>query len=174
MNPPSLYLWANWYTLQWDSYIKTHPWAQNHIIWDHLPGRNILFRETNKVSYHRFRELMQLLDCSLLDVETLIYQLRPLVASFMYIILGKDFEQFTLRKIVEDFPTSSKYLLGRSYAFNDLFSNFLQNCCGLELLDLLPSIQYASSFFSLEIDKSLPMVARSNPEVVREVLPHPH
>ena len=60
---------------------------------------------------------MQLLDCALLDVHTLQYKLRPLVGAFMYIVLGKDFKQFELDQITERFPTSSLYLLDKTFAF---------------------------------------------------------
>ena len=94
---------------------------------------------------------MQLLDCSLLDIQTLQYKLRPLVAAFMYIILGKDYSQFTLETIIEMFPNSSKYLLDKNFAFNDLFAKFLERYFGFQLEDLLPCIQYASTFFSLPV-----------------------
>ena len=113
---------------------------------------------------------MQLIDCALLDVQTLQYKLRPLIASFMYIILGKDFEQFTLPQIIETFPASSLYLLDQTFAFNNLFSDFLQKNFGLELEDLLPCIQYASTYFNLEICKDLPLAVKLNPEGVTDVI----
>jgi len=113
---------------------------------------------------------MQLLDCALLDVQTLQYKLRPLVASFMYIILGKDFEQFTLNQIVQTFRSSSLYLLDKTFAFNNLFADFLENFCGLELEDLLPCIQYASTFFCLDISKDYPKIVKANAKAIQDVL----
>ena len=113
---------------------------------------------------------MQLLDCALLDVHTLQYKLRPLVAAFMYIILGKDYKQFTMEQITGTFRTSSLYLLDKNFAYNDLFSTFLNKHFGFELEDLLPCIQYASTFFSLNISQQAPNIVRINPQGIAEVL----
>ena len=112
---------------------------------------------------------MQLLDCCAIDPENLIYKQRLIVVSFMYIILGKSFEQFTLRKIIDEFPHSSCYLLSPKYAINDLYSDFLRNCCGFELSDLLPFIQYASSYFEMPISKDYPSIVKSDRERVMSV-----
>lgn len=98
---------------------------------------------------------MQLLDCALLDAQTLQYKLHPLVAAFMYILLGKDFKQFTLEQITETFSQSSKYLLNKEFAFNNLFAIFMEKNFSFELEDLLPCIQYASTFFSLPLSMKL-------------------
>lgn len=135
-----------------------------------------MFRQLKKDSYYRYihftryREMMQLLDCALLDVQTLQYKLRPLVASFMYIILGKDYGQFNLEQITQTFPTSSLYLLDKNFAYNDLFGRFLDRNFGFQLEDLLPCIQYASTYFSLPLTQQPPSIVRLNPQGVVEVL----
>lgn len=112
---------------------------------------------------------MQFLDCALLEVQTLQYKLRPLVASFMYIILGKDYGQFDLQTITEIFPTSSLYLLDKNFAYNDLFGKFLDKHFGFQLEDLLPCIQYASTFFSLPLTQHPPPIVKLNPQGVADV-----
>ena len=111
---------------------------------------------------------MQLLDCALFDIQTLQYKLRPLVAAFMYIILGKDYGQFSLDQIIEKFPSSSLYLLDKNFAFNDLFSKFLESNLGFELVDLLSYIQYASTYFSLPICQKPPSIVKMDPQGVVE------
>lgn len=112
---------------------------------------------------------MQLLDTTLLDIQTLQYKLRPLVAAFMYIIIGRDFDQFNKTQIIAQFPTSSLYLLDHTFAFNDIFSVFLKLHFGLALEDLLPNIQYASTYFSLKISYDLPDIVKKNRKGVLEV-----
>lgn len=112
---------------------------------------------------------MQLLDCSLLDIQTLQYKLRPLVAGFMYIILGRDYDQFNSLQILEKFPTSSLYLLNDNFAFNNLFSIFLKQHFGMELGDLLPCIQFASTFFGLKLSMDLPSIFKMNKDGILKV-----
>lgn len=105
---------------------------------------------------------MQLIDCCLLEVDTLQYKPRPLIAAFMYIVIGIEFDQFTTEIVVERFPSSSLYLLEPNFAFNNLFARFLEIHFGIELEELLPSIQYASTFAGLEVSTKLPSVVESN------------
>jgi hypothetical protein len=86
----------------------------------------------------------------------------------MYIILGKDYGQFSLEQITDTFRTSSLYLLDKTFAYNDLFSKFLDKEFGFELEDLLPCIQYASTYFSLNISQQPPAIVRMNPQGIAE------
>ena len=177
INPPTLHMWANWYTCQWDYFLENSIECKTHPLVLHNSEHKVVFRHIKKglllqvlEMLLRYRELMQLLDCALLDVQTLQYKLRPLVAAFMYIILGKDYNQFAPDVIIDKFPTSSLYLLDKNFAFNDLFGRFLDRNFGFQLEDLLPCIQYASTFFSLLISQSPPTIVKMNPQGVVEVV----
>ena len=148
--PSTQSLWANWYSGQWDSYLENSSYAQSHelIIYS---GKQLFFRKLNKDSYNRFRTFMQLLDTCLMDIQTLQYNFRDLVAAFMYIILGSGYQQFSNEEIIENFPYSSTYLQKTTYPFNDLFSDFMKSLFACELEHLLPYIQYASMYFALEL-----------------------
>ena len=97
-----------------------------------------------------------------MDIQTLQYSSRDLVAAFMYIILGSGYEQFDIEQIVENFPSSSTYLLDPTYAFNNLFSDFMKTLFGCELEPLLPYIQYASTYFALELSFELPRAVNAD------------
>ena len=154
---------------QWDLYIEHSQYAVKHPLILSFDEGMIQFKQPNEKSYARFRELMQLIDCSLLDSQTLQYKSRALIASLMYLVLGKHYKQFSVQQIVDDFPKSSLYLLDNEYAFNDLFENFLLFSFGFQLIDLLPSIQYASTYFRLNLNFDLPTAAKVNKENVLEV-----
>ena len=126
----------------------------------------------NEQSYLRYRVLMQLIDCALLDITTLQYKPRALLASLLYLLIGKSFKQFTTEQIVEIFPHSSMYLLDAEDCYNDLFSHFLIYSFGFQLIDLLPNVQYISTFFQLPVDCNLPTATRINQENVLEVDHH--
>ena len=68
---------------------------------------------------------MQILDLMILDIQTLQYKPRALIASLMYLLIGKYFHCFTVEEIIKYFPHRSVYLLDDDYAYNDLFANFL-------------------------------------------------
>ena len=112
---------------------------------------------------------MQLLDAAILEIQTLQYKQRALVLSIMYVLVGRELQQFTTDMIVQEFPSSSQYLLDESFAYNNLFGHFVQDCFGMKLQDLLPTIQYVSSFFSLDFDISLPIAAKIDKENVLQV-----
>jgi hypothetical protein len=168
VTPPTLNLWSNWYMTQWDNFLEESSYARNHPI---LKNQKIQarFRLPCEQSYSLYRELMQLIDTSILDVQTLQYKQRALIAAFLYVLLGKEYRQFSVDKIVEEFPYSSLYLLDESFAFNDLYSHFMNQYFGMSLLDLLPTIQYVSTYFSLPVNINLPVAAKIDKENVLQV-----
>ena len=165
ISPPTLNLWAQLFAQRWDFFAESAENFKNPV----FSGRNVpKFRDPSPESYSLYRELMQLLDASILDLQTLQYKTRALVASFMYVILGKALSQFKLEQIQKEFPLSSLYLLDQGFAFNDLFSRFLECNFSFALEELLPSIQFASTFFHLKINVDFPTAAKIDRETVLE------
>jgi hypothetical protein len=156
---------------QWDLYVERSEYARSHPLIEPLAESEdiVQFKQSNQKSYARFREMMQIIDCALLDSQTLQYKPRALIASLMYILLGKYFGSFTIQQIFESFPYNSQYLLDTKNEFNDLFGDFLTYSFGFELIDLLPSIQYVSTYINLPVSLDLPKVVKMNKENVLEV-----
>jgi hypothetical protein len=150
-------------------YIQNFPYAVTHPLIKESEENMVTFKQANEKSYARFREIMQLIDCSAIDSSTLAYKPRALVAAFMYLIIGKHINEFTPQEIFEEFGESSHYLFESRNSYNDLFSDFLLYSFGFQLLDLLPSIQYASTYFALPLNFDLPTAAKLNKENVLEV-----
>lgn len=156
---------------QWDLYLdqlysSKSPFHNFLKLW---PVTTIKFKQPNEESYLLYREFLQILDCSMLDIQTLQYKNRTLVASLIYLIMGKKMKRFGLNNIISEFPYSSSYLLNPESEFNNLFSGYLNYCFGFELVELLPSIQYLATYFGLNIVNNLPTVAKLNKEYVLEV-----
>lgn len=168
ITPPTLNTWTNWYAAQWDAFVDGSPNAQDNVLLGsmELP---IKFKLPTQTSYALYRHLMQILDATILDVQTLQYRQRALVLSTMYILLGREFQQFTTEVIVNDFPNSSGYLLDEAFAYNNLFGMYLQECFGVELPNLLPTIQFVATFFAADLDISLPIAAKIDKENVLQV-----
>lgn len=88
----------------------------------------------------------------------------------MYLVLGIKLQQFTLEQIVEEFPHRSMYLLDQEeYALSNLFGYFLNSYFAIELVDLLPTIQYASTYFNFEIEYRLPSIIEYKKEELLDV-----
>jgi hypothetical protein len=111
---------------------------------------------------------MGLLDCAVLDIQTLQYKMRQLIAAFMYLLLGLDLQLFTKDLILSTFAVSSLYLLDHTSPFNALFGTFLKHYFGIALEELLPCVQYASTFAGLDFDNCPypSIVKRKSNEVV--------
>lgn len=168
LTPPTVSTWANWYMNQWDLYIERSQYAQGHPLVMANGDDLIQFKQSNQKSYVRFREMMQIIDCITLDAKTLQYKPRALIASIMYVLLGKYFKNFTAQQIFEEFPRNSRYLLDSDCAFNELFGNFLIYSFGFELTDLLPTIQYIATYIRLPISLELPKAVKMSKENILE------
>lgn len=164
-SPPTMTIWANWFTVQWDLYIETSVNATNHYL-VRRSNKKVHFRQTNNESYYRYRTQIQLLDTAIMDIQTLQYNFRDLVAAFMYIILGRDYEQFSSEQIVNSFPQQSTYLQETTMAFNNQYADFISTHFGCELDQLLPYIQYASTYFALELSFDIPAAQSSDQDQI--------
>jgi hypothetical protein len=109
-----------------------------------------LFKQPNSQSYTKFREIMQIIDTAILDVETLQHKDRVLVASVMYLTLGKHLGVFSIEQIVSEFPYGSQYILAQT-SFNLLYHGFLEFAFGFPIIDIIPTVKYAALFFSLPL-----------------------
>ena len=63
------------------------------------------------------------------------------------------------------FPRSSRYLTNPTNDYNDLFGNFVMYCFGSHLDDLLPTVQYAATYFSLPLSYEQPRISESKIDI---------
>jgi|JI6StandDraft_1071083.scaffolds.fasta_scaffold23828_2 hypothetical protein len=109
----------------------------------------VFFKKPDERSYRNFRQVMQLIDCTILDIQSFQYKTKLLVCSILYLVVGKELGEFQLKKITNEFPSTSRYLLDEDNDFNDLYRNFVEFSFAFMLFDLLPTVQYCASFFVL-------------------------
>ncbi len=148
-------MWTSWYIGQWDTYIQCNESARNNELVRRVSDPMVLFKQPNQKSYARYRELCQLIDLAALDVSTLQYSQRALIASAMYVLLAFHFGQATKEDIIERFAKSSGFVTAQC-PFNELFSQYLRSNFGYELPELLPTIQYISPFMALPFSYAVP------------------
>ncbi|MBS1889966.1 MAG: hypothetical protein JST59_01625 [Actinobacteria bacterium] len=87
----------------------------------------------------------------------------------MYVLLGLRTQLFRVEDVLESFPRTSKYIFDEENWLNDLFNEFVSSEFGFLLADLLPSIQYCSTYFLLPLSFELPTRMRNcDGEVVYE------
>ena len=157
----TLFGWANWYIQKWDLFFEEFLCQNKALSAEDRQRYTIYFKKSTEESYMAFREIIQILDLVLLDVETLQYNQRALVASAMYLMIGKHQQQFDLNTIVNDFSRSSMFLCHDLEDFNEFFSVFLMRYFELELNDLFPTIQYIAPYFAVEISYEMPYAAKT-------------
>lgn len=160
-------MWANWHMMQWDTFIEKSEFARTHCLITST-ALTPVFKKPHSESYSLYRAYMELIDCAVLDVQSLAYNVRALVAALAYVLLGKQFGQFTDEQIAHEFPASSHYLLDTGFAFNNLYAHFLESYSGLPLCGILPTIQYCSTYFALPLHVELPVAAKVDRKNVLE------
>lgn len=158
-------MWSNWFMTQWDTFIDKSDYASKHCLVQNTPMLPV-FKKPHGESYKLYRIFMELIDCIILDVHALRYNFRAIVTSLMYIVIGKYFNQFTQEQILNEFSISSQYLLDPSFAYNNLFSHFLEHYIGFSLWNILPTIQYCSRFLALKFHIELPVAAKIDRKTV--------
>lgn len=70
---------------QWDLFLDTKAQVQDEYFLMHEPK---YFKRVDEDSYRSYRQVMQILDCAILDIQTVQYKPKILVCSMLYLILG--------------------------------------------------------------------------------------
>lgn len=104
---------------------------------------------------------MQIIDCALLDIQILQHKNRPIALSVMYLVLGLSFGQFTQEQICQRFAYTMEFL-DPGYMLNEIFADYLMNALGYSMDEIAPTIQYMSSFFSIELRYDMPPTTNIN------------
>lgn len=77
-------MWANKLMQQWDLFLDSSPNIEGFFAGQQLP----YFKRVDEESYKNYRQVMQVLDCSMLDIQTVQYRPKILASSVLYLILG--------------------------------------------------------------------------------------
>ena len=155
---PTMNSWAGWFMLCWDQFVE----LRNEDIGGCLIGapQKPKFKLPEEESYQLFRKCYLAIDVILLDIKSLEHLPRVLVASVFYILLGMRMNFYTTEQVIREFPCSSLYLLDESSQMNQIFKLFLNRYLDLELMELLPTVQYVSTFFLMPFVVDLPVAMK--------------
>lgn len=82
---------------QWDIYLEENDYAKTHTLLALKPA--VFFKKTDETAFKNYSQIMQLVDCSILDIQTMQYKPKILVLSFLYLVLGKEFGEFHVKDI---------------------------------------------------------------------------
>jgi hypothetical protein len=93
LNPPTPYIWANKVMQQWDIFIDaniTKQFDSSYVSVYFANHQPQYFKKIDQGSYKNFRQVSQLLDCAILDIQTVQFQSKILVCSLLYLVLGNE------------------------------------------------------------------------------------
>ena len=156
--------WANWYSKEWDDFITQNFYAHGHPALEAVRHKvqSVQLHTADSESYEVYREFMQIMDALQMDVHSLQYSTRAVIAAVLYLVLGENLKQLSHAQITKEMPYSSQLVLAPALPWNDLYEHFLVTKFGFTLRELLPTVQYVARFFDLPMDFSIPGV---KPEV---------
>lgn len=84
----------------------------------------------------------------------------------MYLLLGIELKVFKKEQVLREFADSSLFIQEQKSEWNAFFGSFMEKCLGYELVSLLPTIQYSSTYFGLNITIDYPIAAKIDPDNV--------
>lgn len=119
-------MWVNVAIAQWDAGYAVE---------------GLTFKTADQDAYGRYRELMQVIDAAVLDVDTLQYSHRIVATAAMYMVLGQHCG--AKKGLIHG------NLLAEPSPFNNAFGSFLHKCFDIEPAQIQPAIQYLGHFTSL-------------------------
>ena len=96
--PVTLLYWTNYYMAQWDIYASANP--MNFELLDQELNLSIpMFKSDLQDDYWRFRQMIQVLDTLVLDLNSFRYDKREIVACLLYLQLAISFKVLSTDQI---------------------------------------------------------------------------
>jgi hypothetical protein len=83
---------------QWDAFLMQNEYAMHHPVFD--ASSKVFFKQLDENSYRLFKEMMQLIDCTVIDIQTSQYKPRMLICALMYLMVGKELKIYNSKQIV--------------------------------------------------------------------------
>jgi hypothetical protein len=154
---------------EWDSFIEDSKLLIENKLINNPDGEIVCFKQANERSYTKFRELSQILDLIILNIDSLQYPNRTLVAGILYLLAGKSFKEFDSNQILDEITCDSNFLYRDITGFNQIFSEFLKKSFSFDLSEIVPAIQYVAQYFAVKICYDLPIAAKKSPDTVLSV-----
>ena len=128
LRAPTINSWANRLCKQWDI------WTEKEALDFEVRFKtNTGVEHQDQDCYQNWRWLIQYIDLSLLDIQTLQYKSRTVAAAFLYLTLLMKLEIHSADEIVDKFRKESKQITDET-PFNALYSRFLFESFGFPLV----------------------------------------
>ncbi len=159
INYPTLAFWANLISDKWDTYTSEFNTLHSFDMPAHL-RRNLKlpkFRAKSDEEYLLFRNFFQIIDLISLDIPSLQFSEKLIVASVIYILLGLYLRWFSISNVVNDF-TRNPYACSNYYELNIIYNRFISKFLQIELNALHHHILFTSFFFNMRFEYNLPNV----------------
>lgn len=195
VNPPTVFNYINWLMTQWDVFINYHfscVLFNNYNDFKRLlphdktkqqklyEKRMILFKAPNQTAYKRFRETLQILDASSLEVNNILPKFNA--AGLMYLMVSKYFFESNYELLYYNGPeyepkiicklnmyidengaqmSGVEFNLESSSFVQELYSSFIKaTFCVQNIDEIYEAVKYFHPLMEIDIDFSLPTVCK--------------
>ena len=177
---PSVYSIVNWLIAQWDSFLHFHFGHisynnQNYYLQNTDPGNQGLYEEhyvsfklANHVSYRRFRETIQVLDASMLDISILKYSPRHVAAALLFLAISEYFRQthYALLTFTSLYAEMQDLQVQEMQGIvEEMMVSFVTAAIGIDSLDeICPAARALFPFLNVELNDDLLPVCKIQPK----------
>lgn len=120
------------------------------------------FKQSNIKSYIKFREVTQILDLLLLNIQSLQYDITSLVVSVIYLVMGQASQKITRNEIINYNCTFQPFENDEAMKFNQIFSSFLKEHLSITFDDLKSCFKYLAPYFEVGFCFEAPSTIKEN------------
>lgn len=127
----------------------------------------IYFKKPNEEAYFIYRQITQMIDLIVLDINYLSFSLREIIAACLFIVIGENLNTFDSSGEL----SSMNYLLKvtKNNYFAELFTEFLNQSFGFNMQSIYLAIIFASKFMKFKFSTELPLIAQTDEDLVNKV-----
>lgn len=168
LNPTTPYTTANYLMSCWDKYMDlVFQNEQSHEFG--IEQSEMYFKQSNIKSYIKFREVTQILDLLLLDVQSLQCDITSLVVSVIYLVMGQASQKITRNEIINYNCSFGPFENKETKKFNQIFTSFLKEHISITLDDLKSSFKFVTPYFDVGFCFEAPSTIKENSKIEYKV-----
>jgi Cyclin, N-terminal domain len=196
VHPPTPFNYINWLMTQWDLFLQYHFGC---VLYNHQKDfknllsdeknkqqrkyekRMILFKASNQQAYKRYRETIQILDASSLEINHILPKYNA--AGLLYLMISKYFFESNYELLYYNGPEYKPKKIDKANVYVDdtgkeingiefniesssyvqeLYSNFVNASLAISSIDeIYEAVRYFHPLMDLEIDFCLPVVCKT-------------
>lgn len=149
MQPITLNYWLNYAVYHWDEFVDKN--LHEFIYFEENPDM-FTFLKKSADSFINYRILSNYIDATQLDLDSVAYENKILINSFIYLVMSTNVENLQNCKFYNENSEETIFVHKKNKSFDEIFNEFLIKEMNTNLDEIATALNYSMLFSKIPIN----------------------